>query len=180
MSFAFSIFFLYMRTDKNPPAPQEGKPILPSAFKGLPFRPSPVTSSLITFLLSWPTNRSPSPPPRSLLFLLIRAGSEVRAQDELGWPGGRCVKWRWLCLGKVSEDLNDISRDSIRLPNSFHPSDERTSCGFQGDGAGAFSCGEWAQATQINSVSVPLKPLSGRSRLSLAEGRWGQGGTFRL
>lgn len=52
--------------------------------------------------------------------------------------GGRCVEWRWPCLEKVSEDLNDISGDSIRLPNSFHPSDERTSPGFQWDGAGAF------------------------------------------
>ena len=35
--------------------------------------------------------------------------------------------------GKVSEDLNDISGDRIRLPHSFHPSDERTSRGFQWD-----------------------------------------------
>lgn len=69
--------------------------------------------------------------------------------------GGRegCCKWRWPSLEKVSEDLNDISGDGIRLPNSFHPSDERTSHGFQWDGAGAFSRSKWAQATQIKSFS---------------------------
>lgn len=51
---------------------------------------------------------------------------------------------------------------------------------FSGTGAGAFSCSEWAQATQINSVSCSFETFSGRSRLSLTEGRWGQGGTFQL
>lgn len=49
---------------------------------------------------------------------------------------------------EVSEGLDDISGDGIRLLNSFHPSDERTAAAFSGTG-GAFLLEGRAQATQI-------------------------------
>lgn len=74
---------------------------------------------------------------------------------------------------EVSEGLNDISGDSIGLPNSFHPSDERTAAAFSGTGRGLP-----ARATQIKSCPCSSTDL-GRNRLSPAE-LVGAGGTFQL
>lgn len=59
---------------------------------------------------------------------------------------------------EVSEGLNVISGDSIRLPNSFHPSDERTVVALSG--LGGILLEERARATQIKN-----SPFSSRVRL---------------
>lgn len=71
----------------------------------------------------------------------------------------------------VSEGLNVISRDSIGLPDPFHPSDERTVQALSG--LGAILLEERARATQIKNS--PFSPGTGQHRNPLshkAGGGW--------
>ena len=70
LSFAFFIFFLYMRTDKKtpPPTPTKESRSAQAGFKELQFRASPATSFLIMFLLSWLPIGDTSPHPRHSSF----------------------------------------------------------------------------------------------------------------
>lgn len=71
---------------------------------------------------------------------------------------------------EVSEGLNVISRDSIGLPDSFHPSDERTVTALSG--LGAILLEERAWATQIKNSPFSPETRPHRNPLSRQAGGW--------
>lgn len=154
LSFAFFVFLLYMETDKK--SPGEGKLIHPSRFQRLQLRASPVTSPLITFYFS----NLPIGVPPGLWFTLIRAGLQAEAgiHRVRGVGVGEEMRRRPVAVllpAELSEGLNVLSRDSIGLPDSFHPSDERTVAALSG--LGAILLEERARATQIKNSPFPSR-----------------------
>lgn len=71
---------------------------------------------------------------------------------------------------EVSEGLNVISRDSIGLPDSFHPSDERIVTALSG--LGAILLEERARATQIKNSPFSPGTRPHRNPLSRQAGGW--------
>lgn len=81
-------------------------------------------------------------------------------------------------LEKVSEGWNDISGDGIRLPNSFHPSDERTSHGFQPDRGRGFLPERMGPGHTDKELLLFLLNRFRQGRLSLTEAGGGGEGPF--
>lgn len=100
LSVAFFIFFLSMKTDKNPPPPHEGKRICPGWFQRAPIYSIPSDFTPNHVFTSPATSRRAPPPTPSLCSLLIRArllpgegpGAGAGAGDASAGGGGPA--WR--------------------------------------------------------------------------------------